>query len=92
MPHSVNVRQTLPFDFLLMKISKTLVSLSVEEAFDYLYHKDQRVWRHAVDLIADYAEECFQKHFQDTPDLTSPVEEGINFGGGENAIFFTTAD
>jgi hypothetical protein len=75
-----------------MKISKTFASLSVEEAFDYLYHKDQRVWREAIDLIADYAEECFQKQFLDTPDLTSPVEEGINFGESEDAIFFTTTD
>jgi hypothetical protein len=75
-----------------MKISKTFVSLSVEEAFDYLYHKDQRVWREAVDLIADYAEECFQKQFLDTPDLNPPFEDGIHFSGSEDAIFFTTAD
>jgi len=71
-----------------MKISKTRISLSVDEAFDCLYRKDQRIWREAVDLIAAYAEECFNKHYQNVPDLDPPTGVGINYSENEEGIYF----
>jgi len=71
-----------------MNITKNRISLSVEEAFDYLYLKDQRVWIEAVDLIAEYAEESFQEHYEDEPDLDSPTSNGINYSNDEEAIYF----
>jgi hypothetical protein len=71
-----------------MNITKNRISLSVEEVFDYLYLKDQRVWIEAVDLIAEYAEESFQEHYEDEPDLDSPTSNGINYSNDEEAIYF----
>ena len=72
-----------------MKISPTRISFTAEEAFDILHQKDQTIWRNAIDLIANYAQECYEAQFQDSAEQgSSPVEDGINFSCEEEAIFF----
>lgn len=71
-----------------MKISKNQISFTSEEVFDVLRHKNYHLWCDAIDLIGEYAQQCFEQKFEDANCLKSPVDNGINFENNKGAIYF----
>lgn len=72
-----------------MKITKNKISFTAEESFDLLHRKNYQLWREAVDLIAEYAQECFDEYHHSAENLASPVEDGIQFADHQECIYFS---
>jgi hypothetical protein len=70
-----------------MIITSQSVSLTAEEAFDYICQRNKRLWAEAVDLIEEYAKELYY----DNPcssNKEDPFADGISLDSSVHSIHF----
>ena len=67
-----------------MEVTKESVQMSIDEAFQLLYDKDNYIWCQAVDSLIDIAQQKFWEHHGIDPEVTEEedmiyIENGIDY-------------
>ena len=76
-----------PYPFDIMKINKEGIQMSICEAFQLLYEKDNCTWRQVTDSLIDIAQQKYWDHHGINLEVTQEkdivyIENGIDYSNG----------